>query len=110
MSEMLHDIASISLAAGLFLVATSLAILALVAFHRPAKVRPDPPKWRVQFAEWGKPTSSLVHFMRTPRGTFDIFDDGDGSYMLYAPRSMRIPADLFYDLDQAKARAEGLAA
>jgi hypothetical protein len=70
-------------------------------------------KWRVQYATRQTPLygedSSLLHFASSKWGMFEIFDDGQ-SYLLHAPRGLKLPAELFPSLDEAKARAEALEA
>lgn len=68
--------------------------------------------WHVQLKRHpisGKPLdpdhpNDAYHFAKTPFGTFEISEVGD-ALLLFFPRSMKLPAELFYDLADAKARA-----
>lgn len=68
--------------------------------------------WHVQLKRQpisGKPLdpdhpNDAYHFAKTPFGTFEISEVGD-ALLLFFPRSMKLPAELFHDLAEAKARA-----
>lgn len=75
---------------------------------RPDRHRqPEALEWRVQRAVHPlstDPCSALLHVARSGEGTFEIFDD-EGFFLLHFPRSMKMPAELFRTLSEAKDRA-----
>ena len=64
------------------------------------------PKWQTQYAEWqASGEKELLHFWRSDKGIFEIYDDGE-SFLLLFPKSIGIPAELFNSIGMAKERAE----
>ena len=47
---------------------------------------------------------AALHFAASPVGTFEIFEDGQ-NFLLSFPRGMRLPAELFHDIDAAQSHA-----
>lgn len=50
------------------------------------------------------PCRAFFHTAKSPKGMFEIFEEGD-NYLLFFPRSMQLPAELFSNLAAAKACA-----
>ena len=62
--------------------------------------------WRSQFRSRSPDRygASLIHFAKSGRGTFEIYDDAKDVLLVSYPRSLRLPAEVFETLDLAKAR------
>lgn len=70
----------------------------------------DPPKlkWRCQFQSWKRQREdNLLHFAFSDVGTFEIYEGSSRTnFLLSFPKQLRMPAELFHDLQSAKIHAE----
>ena len=62
--------------------------------------------WKTQYRsrEPDRYGAALIHFAKSGRGTFEIYDDAKDVLLVSYPRSFGIPAEVFETLDAAKAR------
>ena len=60
--------------------------------------------WHCQHATYLAPGDALYHIAASPLGYFEIFET-DGNFLLDFPRSLKLPAELFDNLVDAKSRA-----
>lgn len=70
-------------------------------FHPKPKL-----KWTVQHVNYPPQSGDgLLHCAVTAAGTFEIYEDLKGHFLLHFPKRMRLPAELFHDLGTAKTHA-----
>jgi hypothetical protein len=80
---------------------------AIISFFKRVLHPPKKLTWILQTANYHMRDydGRWVHFSRTEFGVFEIYDDLSGEYLLVYPKGLKLPAELFHCLDEAKFRA-----
>ena len=62
--------------------------------------------WRGQYLSRDpqKDGTCIIYYADSKIGFFEIYDEG-GDYLLSYPRPLKLPADLFHDIESAKRKA-----